>query len=294
MADLLIENVSDTAFWIAHYRAVESRRPDALFHDPLAGVLAGERGEKIARSMPMSFWIAWAVVMRTCIIDDFLRESIAGGADTVLNLGAGLDTRPYRMDLPESLTWIEADYPRVIDYKEERLAAEKPRCRLERVKVDLSNATERRRVLASVDARAGKIVVITEGVIPYLSNEEVGSLADDLRKLEHVRDWIAEYFAPETVRYRSRGPMARHLQNAPFKFAPKDWFGFFREHGWRSRGARYLVEEAERVHRPIQLPPLMRILFVIRGLLSSPKGREAFRRVAGYVLLEPADDRKVG
>jgi O-methyltransferase involved in polyketide biosynthesis len=42
MTDTLIENVSDTAFWIAHYRAVESARPDALFRDPLAALLAGE------------------------------------------------------------------------------------------------------------------------------------------------------------------------------------------------------------------------------------------------------------
>ena len=55
MADTLIESVSDTAFWIAHYRAVETKRRDALFRDPLAGVLAGDRGEKIARAMPMSF-----------------------------------------------------------------------------------------------------------------------------------------------------------------------------------------------------------------------------------------------
>jgi len=94
MADLLIENVSDTAFWIAHYRAQESARPDALFRDPLAGLLAGERGKKIATGMPMSFMTRWTVVIRTCLIDDYLRLALVQGVDTVLNLGAGLDTRP--------------------------------------------------------------------------------------------------------------------------------------------------------------------------------------------------------
>jgi len=46
MTDTLIENVSDTAFWVAHYRAFETERADALFHDPLAGLLAGDRGKK--------------------------------------------------------------------------------------------------------------------------------------------------------------------------------------------------------------------------------------------------------
>lgn len=288
MADSMIENVSDTAFWIAHYRAVESKRGDALFRDPLAGVLAGDRGEKIARSMPMGFWTQWSVVLRTCIIDDFIRWAIADGVDMVVNLGAGLDTRPYRMELPESLVWIEADYPRVIEFKEEKLAREKPRCRLERVKVDLANATERRRLLDGIDARANRVIALTEGVVPYLSEEEVGSLADDLKATEHVQYWITEYFSPQMAKYRNRGPMRRHLQNAPFKFAPKDWFGFFREHGWQSKETRYLMDEAVRLKRPIELPPIIRVLYGIRSALSSPKRREAFRRFTGYVVLERA------
>jgi O-methyltransferase involved in polyketide biosynthesis len=40
-----IENVSDTARWVAMYRALESDRPDAHFHDPYARLLAGERGD---------------------------------------------------------------------------------------------------------------------------------------------------------------------------------------------------------------------------------------------------------
>ncbi|HXQ35706.1 MAG TPA: class I SAM-dependent methyltransferase, partial [Anaerolineales bacterium] len=103
MTDSPIESVSDTAFWIAHFRAVETERADALFRDPLAGVLAGDRGEKIARAMPMPQVTGWSVAIRTCIIDDYIRRAPEQGVDTILNLGAGLDTRPYRMDLPASL-----------------------------------------------------------------------------------------------------------------------------------------------------------------------------------------------
>ena len=46
--DELIRNVSDTAIWVAMYRAIESERPDALFNDPYARRLSGERGERIA------------------------------------------------------------------------------------------------------------------------------------------------------------------------------------------------------------------------------------------------------
>ncbi len=40
-----IEDVSDTAFMVAIYRAIETKRADALFRDPLAAKLAGSHGE---------------------------------------------------------------------------------------------------------------------------------------------------------------------------------------------------------------------------------------------------------
>lgn len=287
MPEQLIGDVSDTAFWIAHYRAVENERPDALFHDPLASELAGPRGKKIAQAMPMTFWTGWSVVIRTCIIDDYIREAIASGVDTILNLGAGLDTRPYRMELPESLAWVEADYPHMIELKEDRLAKEKPRCRLERVKIDLANVAERRSVLAQVDAQASKMLVLTEGVVPYLSEEQAASLADDLRAMAHARYWVLDYFSPEVVKYRGRNGMHRHMQNAPFKFAPDDWWGFFEKHGWWAKEVRYLMHESQKYKRPLKLPPVMKAMFYARGFFISRERREAFLKSAGYVMLEP-------
>lgn len=286
MSDTLIENVSDTAFWIAHHRAVESERSDALFRDPWAAQLAGDRGEKIARMMPRGFITGWMVAIRTRIIDDYLQSAIAEGADVIVNLGAGLDARPFRLDLPKTLLWIEADYPDLIAFKEKQLAGETPRCHLERVKIDLANITDRRRLFASINARAKKMVVLTEGVVPYLSNEDVGSLADDLRELDHLRYWIIDYFAPYTAKYRRR-VMRGRMQNAPFKFEPDDWFAFFNAHGWQCRDMRYVTEEGERLKRPMQFPPHLILLMAIRSLFMSKEKRAAFQKFAGYALLEP-------
>lgn len=194
MGSTPITDVSDTALWIAHHRSVETARPDALFKDPLAARLAGDRGKAIAESMPRSMVTAWAIVMRTCIIDDHIRTALHEGTDTILNLGAGLDTRPYRMELPGSLNWIEVDYPHVIEYKERLLASETPRCRLTRIKCDLSDDAARRRVLADANASAQKLLVLTEGLVPYLSSEQVATLADDLHALDRAKYWLVDYF----------------------------------------------------------------------------------------------------
>jgi methyltransferase (TIGR00027 family) len=287
MKDTWIENVSDTAFWIAHCRALETERANALFRDPLAGLLAGDRGRKIATAVPMPFTVAQIVVIRTYVIDDYIRFATTQGVDTVLNLGAGFDTRPYRMNLPDSLRWIEVDYPHVIQFKEKRLSSEKPCCQLERVKLDLTNLSERRKVFASINGRAKRMLVLTEGLVSYLSVEEVGSLADDLRTLDRACYWVVEYFSPEFIKYRKRSRVQRKMQNAPFKFTPKDWFGFFGEHGWHPKEIHYLAEEAERLHRPIQLPGFLKFTIKIRSLFASDEQRLSFKRFQGYVMLEP-------
>jgi methyltransferase (TIGR00027 family) len=282
-----LHDVSDTAFWIAYHRALETDRPDALFRDPFARRLAGERGRRISEAMPTSRIVAWTVALRTRIIDDYLAFALRSGIDTVLCLGAGLDARPYRLALPPDLHWIEADFPRVIDYKEDILRQETPTCRLERVRIDLADTAERQKLLDRIDAVSQGTLVLTEGVIPYLANEEAASLADALRSMRRARFWIVDYLSARAVAFRRRGRVGRAMQNAPFKFAPADWFAFFQQHGWRVKEIHYYPEEAARYARPMPLPAAARLMLSVSRLWMSEKRREGFRRFGGYAMLEP-------
>src|ERR1043166_6782360 len=103
-----LTSVSDTARWVAMYRAMESERPDALFHDPYARRLAGPQGEQILAHMPQGRRWAWPMVVRTAVMDEIVVRLVQNQSiDTVLNLAAGLDARPYRLDLPATLHWID-------------------------------------------------------------------------------------------------------------------------------------------------------------------------------------------
>jgi methyltransferase (TIGR00027 family) len=286
---IAIADVTDTALLIAAFRARESERPDALFRDPLARRLAGDRGQALADAHPRAYMTAWMTAIRTVIIDRLILERVARGYDTVLNLGAGLDTRPYRLPLPAGLRWIEADYPAAMEAKSRRLEEEKPACRLERIGVDLADAERRRAFLSGTVAPTGKTLVLTEGVVPYLDLGQAGGLAEDLRALPSARAWIVDYFAPQTMKLRGRA-FRRRMRNAPFKFAPPDWDAFFAERGWRKGEAVYIAEEAERRGRPIPLPPAVRALFILRALLS-PAARKVGKRFAGYIVLEPDSEQ---
>lgn len=288
MSDVSINHVSDTAFLVAWYRAEESSRRDALFHDPLAARLAGEKGRVLAAVFATAAVTRWTVAIRTVIIDDFIRAAISSGVDTIVNLGAGLDTRPYRLDLPAGLRWIEVDYADVIAYKTSVLASETPRCRLERMGVDLADDAARRELLEKLEANGGRLIVLTEGVVPYLDEGEAGALADDLRKLPRLDSWIIDYFSPVVHDYRKRAGLNQQLKQAPLKFKPADWFAFFAAHGWRPRTVRYLAFEGAQRGRRIPLPWKMRLVIKLTRLFAPAEKRAQLGRAYGYVLLEPA------
>ena len=91
-----IRNVSDTALWVATYRAMETERKDALFHDPYARRLGGARGQAIVDALPDGSQTSWPLVVRTYVMDDIVNRLVKKGVRTVLNLAAGLDARHDR------------------------------------------------------------------------------------------------------------------------------------------------------------------------------------------------------
>lgn len=250
-----ITDVTDTAIWVAAYRAEENERRDALFRDPFARLLIGDHGQTLARRTQGSRYTAWSVIIRTCIIDQFILDLIAEKKiDTVLNLGAGLDTRPYRLPLPSSLKWIEVDFEKIISLKNEKLASEKPECHLERVALDLSVEEKRKAFFTTVSRSSQNVLVMTEGVVPYLSNEDAATLADDLFSRENFQYWITEYYSPEILQFLRTPKRLKQMENAPFLFYPDDWFGFFKQHGWDQMKTKYFGVESEKLGRMAPVP----------------------------------------
>jgi methyltransferase (TIGR00027 family) len=248
--DASIKHVSDTALWVATFRALEGQRADAAFDDPLASILAGDRGRAIARSMPRAPMVAWGMIIRTSAIDRLIIEAIRAGVNTVLNLGAGLDTRPYRMKLPATLRWIEVDFPNIVELKNSKLAGYEPVCKIERVGIDLLDRSSRHEVLARYGTSVSTLV-ITEGLIPYLSIHDAAVLAGELHAAPSIRFWILD-FDNAGKRRLPRGWETK-LKAAPFLFEVKDWFKFFEKYGWRSSTVITSFEQSVRIHRPYPL-----------------------------------------
>jgi len=176
----LIENISDTARWVAVFRADESERPDAVFHDPFARRLAGERGVRIADAIEFSRQNSWSFVARTFSFDEVIKQHVALGYDTIVNLACGLDSRPYRMNLPASLKWIEVDLPEMILHKASILENEKPKCELQRIQLDLSDRKSRVELFKQIARNSKQALIVCEGLIEYLDEEEAALFGKDL------------------------------------------------------------------------------------------------------------------
>ncbi len=263
-SSLTVRGISDTARWVAYFRALETQRPDALFRDPYAKRLAGERGFHIASTLRDGNKHEWAWVARTYLFDKFVAREIEEGANLVVNLAAGLDARPYRMELPSMLQWVEVDLPEIISYKEGVLGNEKPRCRLERIALDLSDVPARQRLFAQLDQRATKVVVLTEGLLIYFTPEEVESFARDLAALVHFQSWLIDLASPGQLKVMQR-TTGRQLSEAgaAFKFGPPEGPSFFVPYGWEPKDVQGLLKTAAQLNRaPVEL----------MSLLPEPKG----------------------
>lgn len=277
----MIEHVSDTARWVAVYRALESARPDALFRDPYAGRLAGERGVQVANTMDPRRSAAWAMIVRTHVLDELILEGVREGADLVLNLAAGLDARPWRLPLPASLRWVDADLPGILDYKTEALRAEPPRCRYEPVRIDLREAPARQALFARLGAEARRVLVVSEGLLVYLDPADVAALSRDLHEPESFQHWLTDLASDTHLRIMRPLWGARLRKgNAPFRFGPAEGPAFFAQHGgWRLARFRSSLEEAARLQRGA------RGLGLLEWGLRLWGGQDEVRRFAGMVLL---------
>ena len=275
-----IRHISDTALWVAVYRARESERADAHFRDPWASRLAGDRGRQIAAALPFAQRHAWGYVARTWLVDQVIEQELRQGTDMVINLAAGLDARPYRMQLPASLRWIEIDLPDLLSYKQEVLAAERPVCVLERVPLDLTDAAARRALFERLGHEAQRVLVVSEGLLIYFDAGSAADLARDLAAPSSFRRWVTDLTSPALLKMLRKaigGPLA--ASGASLRFAPPEGPQFFAPYGWKVTEIRSLLQTAAKLKR---LSFGMRLLL----LLPDPGGRKPNKPWSGMCVFE--------
>jgi methyltransferase (TIGR00027 family) len=281
---MAIEHVSDTARWVAVYRAMETERPDRIFSDPFARRLAGDRGQAIVDEMKRGKSMAWAMIVRTALFDEIILNVIRKEkVDLVINLACGLDARAWRLDVPSDLRWVDVDFPVMIDYKTEIMKNEHTVCKYEAIAADLTDDSVRNALFAKLGASAQRVLVISEGLLIYLTPAQVESLGNALHAQPSFRWWIIDIAHPQLLKMMNRmwGKNVS-MGNAPFLFAPAEGTDFFMPLGWREKVFRGNMEEAKRLKREMAGMWFWQLF----GLFQSKKQREVYKRFSGTVLFE--------
>ncbi|QFZ72157.1 SAM-dependent methyltransferase [Streptomyces fagopyri] len=252
-----------TAVGVARVRALESERKNALFRDPLAQAFATADGlwpsspppgDEAARRRRLG--VAFSIVIRTKFLDDLLQKASASGVRQVVLLGAGMDSRAFRMGWPEGTGVFEVDTAAPLAFKASVLQHERavPRCERITVAVDLREDWPGALAAAGHDP-AVPTVWIAEGLLIYLPADAVELLLARISMQSAAGSRMG-------LTLGSRGVIERFGADAvPGSAAsmwvsetPDDPVAWLAGHGWEA-DSHTLRERAAAYGRPISTPP---------------------------------------
>lgn len=228
---------ASTARWIAAARARETRRTDCLFSDPLAELFAGEAGyAMLARSEQAAGGENRYLPVRTRHFDDALLAGLQQRSQIVL-LGAGFDTRAYRLPLPAHARIIELDRAGLLAEKEAVLQQHgaQPQCERRTAAADLASDWVAA-LLASGYDRTRPTTWIAEGVLFYLPAASVSALLRDARACSATGSlFLADVFGTGLLATPAMQGYLQWLEQAgrPLPFCTDDPDGLFAGNGWQ-------------------------------------------------------------
>lgn len=155
----------------------DAERPFSVCHDTYAGRFMDEEALQIFEPFRSEKMPNISNIVRCRIIDDFISEELHKDPDTcVITIGAGFDTRPYRL---EGGRWTEIDERQIIEYKNNRLPVSECKNPLQRLPIDFASDSLSAKLQDIRDSQT--LVIVIEGVFMYL---EPGAIRHTLEAIQ--------------------------------------------------------------------------------------------------------------
>jgi methyltransferase (TIGR00027 family) len=247
--------VASTSRWIAAVRERESARADRLFDDPYAGGFAGEPGRQMMARSEAAGGENKAIPVRIRYFDDLVLRH-ADEVEQVVLLGAGFDTRAYRLALPSALRVFELDAAPLLEEKAQRLADEPAACGVRRVAADVGGDWIGALGAAGL-RRDAATLWLAEGLFFYLSSEDVGQLLATTRAASGPGSLFAADLCASGILElpQMRGYLDWLAANGrPPPFCHDDPAALFAQAGWRLDSAVQMGQPAANFGRLHPLP----------------------------------------
>jgi methyltransferase (TIGR00027 family) len=248
---------------MAAVRALESQRSDRLFEDPYSALLAGD--DAIAQVAPAAKLFnnnrsLSSIVVRTRFFDDFL-TSLAPHLRQVVILGAGMDTRAFRLPWHPDTHLYELDCSEVLQTKESLLKNTPARCDRHIFSTDLRQSWSDLLINEGYQTEIPSIWLL-EGLLYYLNENEVHELLSAIALLSASGSWLgADLFNEQAIR-ESKDKLARY-----WHYGCEEPEALLATYGWEATVIQ-LGDEAANFGRisekfpPRNLPNVARYFFV--------------------------------
>jgi methyltransferase (TIGR00027 family) len=238
-ADETRNTVGATAHAVAYMRCLEEElHPhDPLFRDPYARALGEKARDWVENEAVMKIQnltkeeqrnlMARLMAIRTKKIDDTLINVLQqhSNINQICVLGAGLDSRPWRLEalsasnLRRSIKYFELDFQEIFNYKLPVLEESEANTVCEYISViaDLSLPSWSEKLIEKGwNAREGSLWLL-EGLTPYLTESENIALFRRMHSLSGSNSFVLSTFEHPSIRERYNIPLFRFLSEAPIE-----------------------------------------------------------------------------
>ena len=193
MKKIQIQGVSETMLQTLHARAAYSKQKNAKIHD--------EKAVEIVSRMDYDFSFAGddalmsnGVIARTILLDrmvgDFIRKNPNA---TVINIACGMDTRAYRLKIGSTVRWYNIDLPETIEVRRRFLEENGHISMIAKSAMDERWADE-------IEEPKGRVLVIIEGLVMYLSEQDVKQILSIISRRFERAEVIMEVMNPWVVK----------------------------------------------------------------------------------------------
>jgi methyltransferase (TIGR00027 family) len=228
----LDEGVSFTARILAHGRYRETLKETPLLNDVFAKDLAGDLTQYFKQHPQMERSGNYSIIRSNYIETKFIPEWLKNNPSSqIILLGAGLDSKVYRLKglSRGSHIFFELDLPSIIEYKTPILQEFKPKCKLNRVSIDLSEENWFNELIRANYDKAAPSLWIMEGLLYYIPKNMAEKIIKKISQESHKDSKLfCDVCVPGMANLKF-GPFTSYFHWGISQFEIED---FFKKLGW--------------------------------------------------------------
>jgi len=220
----------------------DAKKTHSVCNDDYAARFMDERGRKIFEPFKSEKLPNISNITRCRLIDDYLRTELTKNNNVhIITIGAGFDTRPYRL---AGGSWIEIDEPQIISYKNDRLPLAECPNPLTRIAIDFANETLASK-LEPVD-RTQPTVFVIEGVLMYLEADAIEMTINTIQQKFPQHLLYCDLMTKNFFKKFAQSVHAKLVAaGGTFTTRPEHPEAIFMQHGYELAGRTPMFERAK-------------------------------------------------